>query len=148
VSYSAVEAALKGQIEAITSPNLAGWVTQGDFRVLNKGATWAVVLVYDSFEHSRLDFGGDHQYLWRVRILLFVRYQDDVQVQTDTETARQAILDRLAEYPKLGGVSGVLDALVVSGTSEPDRFTVGEISFFAESLVCEVTEDVEVAEAE
>lgn len=148
MSYETCEAALKTQIEAI-GEDWEEWVTLADYRLLAKGVSKrAVILAYDGFEHTRTEFGGGHCYAWRVKIWLFARYTDDDAVHNQLRDDRQAILDRIAQYPKLGGASGVFDALVETGSEEPEAIELGGVVFHVESMDVVIAEDVEVSEAE
>lgn len=148
MSYEACEAALKTQIEAI-GEDWEEWVTLADWRILAKGVSKrAVILQYDGFEHGRTEFGGGHRYAWRVKIWLFARYMDDVQVHNQLRDDRHAILDRIAQYPKLGGASGVFDALIETGSEEPEAWEIGGVVCHVESMDAVIAEDVEVEEQE
>ncbi len=123
-------------------------VTTADYRVLDKGYTKAVVLRPGPFTQERTEFGGGIEATWNIMIELFIKYQDDTQVQNSIRDERQDIIDKVNEYPELGGSAVV--ALIFEGAEPVPVF--GENGsgphFLMQEMTCQAVEYLKVTEAE
>lgn len=140
MSWEALEALLVTQLETVTG--LSGNVTKGDRTVMNKGPGKAAVVVYESMDQARETMGPLHVVNWFARIYLFVRYKDDTQVHDDVRDLRDGIINRVNDYPHLGDDSIVWDALIEEGNFEDFPVVFGSVRYWAESLLCRMTEDL------
>ena len=154
MSFSAIQAAVKNQLEQ--APDLLDRVSISDEKKLNTGTNKAAVISYLGMNQQRIAEEGLHSITWRLLLALYVRYKNDDQVTTDMVQLRQDVIDRFNKYPRLGGVSGVFDSLVIEGVNLTRRqggnygevAVIGGVKFFHEELIMEVQEDVSAGELE
>jgi hypothetical protein len=142
MSYESVQSALVTQLENVTGFSSTN-VSLGDYHVLGKGVSKAIVLRPGAFDLAYDSYGGAYAHRWDVLVELFEKYQDDSQVQNAIRDDRQAIIDRLAQYPTLDGTAGVLDARIVRG-EEPEPVYGADGSgphFWMQRMVCQILED-------
>ncbi len=123
-------------------------VSNGDYKVLNVGNEKNVVLRPGTFTQERTEFGGGMEVIWNVAIELFIKYQDDVQVNNAIWDERQKIIDKINEYPKLGGSATL--ALITGGAEPVPVF--GEDGsgphFMLQEITCAAQEYLVITEAE
>ena len=127
-------------------------LTLTDYRALQKGYTKVVVLRPGAFSRERTEFSGGMETTWNIVTELFIKYQDDTQVQNDIRDERQDIIDTVDKYPFLGtsGTASILYAIVSSG-AEPTPVFAEDGSgphFMLQELTCAVTEHTIVTESE
>ena len=146
MSYENVQTGLANTIKLLTNYSTQN-LTFGDYRVLQKGNTKVVVLRPGSFTQERTQFDGEINATWDIMIELFIRYKDDEQVTNSIRDERQDIIDKVNQYPKLGGSADI--ALIISGAEPSPVF--GEDGsgphFFMQEMTCQATEYVAVSEA-
>ena len=150
MSYNDVETALATQIAAIAGFSTAagtGNVTRGDFRLVTRGISSGVVLEYAGFDDKLVAEAGQFLTDWKINIDLFIRWLDDENAYTVSKSARQAILDRIRQFPKLG-TSIVFHAMIESGDPSPEDLEMGGVRYAFEILRLTATEDVSVSYAE
>lgn len=137
-AYQAVENGVKAILDGMTSYFNTGFVTQGDYSVLDKGSTKgaAAVLTPGDFE----DLGGwdsTSQKLWVVNLDLFQQYRPGTIGETATTASpasfnnfkvlRGAVIETLEKYPTLNGVDNVTN-VSVSGDGDPTYVTQKDTS--------------------
>ena len=150
MSYTNVEDALASQLNSVAGFSTAagtGNVTKGDYRVFGRGVGSAVVIEYDGFEQRRAEQGGDHEIDWRFNLGLFTRVQDEGAGVSEAGIARQAIIDRINEYPNLG-TNIIFDAMIQNGDAAPEDIEMGGVRFAVEFLRGVATEMISVSYAE
>ncbi len=149
MSYESMQTALRTVLTGIPGYTVIN-VSLADYRVLQKGYTKSMVMRPGPFERERLDFAGGHQTTWDIILELFVKYQDDTQVQNSIRDERQSIIDQVDTYPFLNGASGCFHAMITRGLEPAPVF--GEDGsgphFFLQEMTCKVVEQVTVSEAE
>lgn len=140
MSYASVVDALATQLQSVTNFSSAN-VVKGDFSVLNRGVTRAIVLVYNRMTDEIVTQGGRAEIQWYIDLYLFNRYKSDTQIHDDAADDRWNIIDRIHQYPLLNNLSGTLVAEVVEGRASTDLLDVGGSLFSLEILTVRVTED-------
>jgi hypothetical protein len=89
-------------------------VTQGNFRILDRGSAPYAVIYPGGFEViQRSDSGREMVVRWRHYVEVFATFLDDSY--SNIEAAREAVLDQLHAYPQLNGLKGILRAYIESG---------------------------------
>jgi hypothetical protein len=89
-------------------------VTQGDFRVLDRGSAPYAVIYPGGFEVlQRSDSGEQMVVRWRHYVEVFATFLNDSYA--NIVSARAAVLDCLHTYPQLNGLKGILRAYVETG---------------------------------
>lgn len=150
MSYDQVEQALAQQISQIAGFSTAlgtGNLSRGDFRVVSRGVSSAVVLEYAGFNERRTEFDGEHQSDWRINIDLFTRWGDESVAYSASTSLRQVILDRIRQFPKLG-TNIIYDAVVESGDPAPEDIEMGGVRYAFEILRLIATENISVSYSE
>lgn len=147
MSYEDVQTGLRNTIILLSKYNTQN-VTEADYRVLQKGFTQAIVLRPGPFTQERTEFGGGIEATWNIMIELFIKYQDDAQVQNSIRDERQNIIDKVNEYPLLGGSAD--HALIIEGAEPTPVFDEvgGGPHFLMQEMICRVTEYLRITEAE
>lgn len=147
MAYENVQTGLSNVIQKLTNYD-SNNVTTADYRVLQRGYTEAVVLRPGPFSQERTEFGGGIEVTWNIMVELFVKYQDDTQVQNSIRDERQDIIDKINEYPLLGGSAD--HALIIEGAEPTPVF--GEDGsgphFLMQEMTCQCTEWLRITEAE
>ena len=147
MSYENVQTGLSDTIKRLSSYTDSN-VTTADYRLLNRGVTKAVVLRPGPFTQERTEFGGGIEATWNIMVELFVKYQDDTQVQNAIRDERQDIIDKVNEYPLLGG--SAIHAMIIEGAEPTPVF--GENGsgphYFMQEMTVAATEYLTVSEAE
>lgn len=144
MSYQLCVNGLAGVLKTI--PDFSkGNITAADYRVIGAGFAQSIVLFPGSFsiEESTLGPTGDYWIDWEIRIELFVRYSTEPEIATRIAALRQLIVNKLFEYPKLNGTSGVIRALINRGDAPAPVFGTdnqGPMSWL-QVLHCSVLED-------
>ncbi len=86
-------------------------VAIGSYQMLDKGVSFAAVLLPGKFDNESSSYNSLHRD--DVLIDLFVRYESDIVTNWDTFTLfRDAIRDKLEGYPSLNGLDGVQQVLI------------------------------------
>lgn len=142
MSYRNVEDSLTTQIQSISGFGTAN-VTQGRFAVLSEGVGSACVISYERFRRTEEGFHGYANAEWTITVNLYVRYIDDAAMHSAAAQARTAIIDRINQYPKLGGTANILDAVALEGSARPELVRVGTESFHHETISVLATEMME-----
>ena len=147
MSYATMEAALQTQIQTLTG------FAKGDRNVvlydvgsLNRGSSKGVVLRFGGMDHSLWTMGGTHLHTWFINCTLYVRYKNESDAQEALRTNMQLIIDRIDQYPKLGG--SAYYAWVSSMEETPEEIALGAAKFIGRSLRIAVEEEVDVTEME
>jgi len=112
------DSAIQGYIQALiqADSNFADAdVTLGDFRVLDSGSPPYAIILPGSIEARRSGDWSQVQFIWEHVVEVFERFLGDDYA--DFVTARQAVVDVIAENPTLGGNAGISNALVTRATS-------------------------------
>lgn len=147
MGYREVESALAGRLNTITGFSTAvgtGNITQGDFRVLSRGHSSAIVLEYSGFDQERVDFDGDHRIGWRVNIDIFGKWKDELNAYNLMGSLRQSVIDKINTTAGLG-TNIMFDTLITSGDAAPEDIEVGGVRYAMEILRCVATEAVSVS---
>lgn len=138
MSYESVQEALKTQLDTVAQ--LAVYLE--DSTKIQGGAQKIAKLSYAGMEQERRSMGGDHVITWTIEIELYFRYTNDAATRNGLRDLRNAILNRVNAYHKLGGASGVFDAFITRGETRDEDIRFGSIQYYGESLFCEIQEEV------
>ncbi|MDD4984190.1 MAG: hypothetical protein PHQ43_00175 [Dehalococcoidales bacterium] len=145
MSYSTVETALATVIKKATGYSTTN-VASGDYRVLAKGNAKAVVLQPGSFEREYVST----QYMrsaWAINVELYVLWGGEQStVAGNIRTERQALIDKIDQYPTLDSATGVVRAILKSA-GPPEIWQVGAMQFWKQIMVCQVEERTTVTYA-
>lgn len=140
MSYETVEDSLKDQLLAI-DPKMT--VVLNDATKIQSGSQKIAILKYGSFSQV-VNAYGEHSVFWEVEIELYCRYINDADTRNNLRDLRNSVINRVNQYPKLGGSSGVFDAMIVRGSRLEETVAFGSFRYLGELVVCQVQEDLEV----
>lgn len=99
-------------------------VDMGSYQMLDKGVTYAAVLLPGKFDNESNSYNSLH--LDDVLIDVFVRYSSDAATNWDNFAAfRDAVRDKLEGYPSLNGLDGVQQVLI-NADEDPTAIIKGE----------------------
>ena len=119
MSYDSVETGLRDVIvlhDDFTTNN----TVKGDYRILGKGLSRAIVLTPGPFTKSVSAAPRRIAWVWTVNMELFIPFRGELSIIANSlRTIRQDVMDQIDQYPLLNSTSGVIDAWVEGG-SEPD----------------------------
>ncbi len=119
MSYETVEDGLLKVIRKAAGFT-ANNTSAGDYRILAKGRTKAVVLQPGPFRREVSSAPRRMAWTWTVNMELFVPFREELSVVSkDLRIFRQELMDAIDPWPHLDDTLGVIDTLVESG-SEPD----------------------------
>lgn len=141
MAYETVEDALVNQIQAISTDIV---VAKHNFSKIQTGTKRAAILKYGRFSQRRADMRGVHQIDWTIIVQLVARYTTDDEVRPLLREFRQAVIDRINQYPRLGIPTVIFDAMITEGQPLPEEVTLGGARFLGEYLVCVATEEIDV----
>ena len=141
MSYEDVEDALATQVQAIGTDIV---VAKHNFSKIQTGTKRAAILKYGRFSQRRSGMSGVHQIDWSITIQLLARYTTDDEVRPLLREFRQAVINRINQYPRLALSAQVVDALITQGEPLPEEVTLGGARFLSEFVLCVVTEELEV----
>jgi len=149
MSYSTVISSLQALLKTINGYSDNN-VSNGDYRVLGKGNTKAVVLLPGSFANEHFTMKGQRKRIWNIIVELWIKYQDDVQANSDIQSQRQLIIEKIDSYPRLNKSSGVIHAIITSGGTPEKKFdeTGGGPHWIVQPMICEVQELQQITEEE
>jgi hypothetical protein len=149
MSYDQVEQALASQISQIPgfSTAVAGNVTRGDYRVISRGVSTAILLEYAGFNERIVEFRGEHETDWRINIDLFTRWENEDVAYGLAGSMRQSVIERIRQYPKLG-TDIIFQARIESGDPAPEDIQMGGVRYAVEILRLIATENISVSYAE
>jgi hypothetical protein len=118
-------------------------VTQGDFRVLDRGsAPYAVIYPGGLEVLERSDDGRQVLIRWRHYVEVFATFLDDDY--SNLVSARAAVVEQLNIYPSLNGLGGITRAFVEGGDDlqflyppggDVPAFVFVRLSHFADELI-------------
>ena len=115
-------------------------VSRGDYRILARGTSIAVVLMQGRFrEHQKSD---DVRYrtVWQINVEMFVGFSvDKLTLDENIEEYRQSIMDMVDKYPTLNSTAGVVFAGIIEG-DEPSLWDSPSKMWWKQTLVCEIEE--------
>ncbi len=148
MGYNDVEAALLTvirKLDGYTATNSS----QGDYRILAKGVTKAVVLQPGPIVRRNVQSAPRRmRTLWVIDMELVVPFSGEIStIASNIRTFRQTLIDHIDKYPTLDGTSDVVHALVVSG-AEPESWTGESHKWWIQRLRVEVEERSTVTIAE
>lgn len=125
-------------------------VSFNDYRILSQGKERAIVLTPGPFSQEPSTFDGDFTIQWEIKIELYIRYSNEPEVATRIAEYRDAIIEKVNQYPKLNGNNQVLIAYIRRGDEPLPVFnSSGEGPFFwLQVMICAVTEDVQFTSQE
>lgn len=125
MSYDAVEAGLLSVIQLLPDYNSTN-SSRGDFRILAKGVSRAVVLSPGAFiGRDVVATPRQMQTIWVINLHLLIPFTSEIStIRGLIRTERQKIIDQIDKYPTLGAVSGVVSAILTGG--EEPRIWQGE----------------------
>ena len=147
MSYATMEAALQTQIQTLTGFTKSDRnVVLYDVGSLNRGSSKGVVLRFGGMEHELVALGGEQIHRWFINITIYVRYKNESDAQENLRSNMQSIIDRIDQYPKLGGVA--FYAWVSAVEETPVEIALGGVKFLGRSLRVAIEEEVDVAEME
>jgi len=116
MSYVTCEDALETIIKTITGYSAAN-VSKGDYRILAKGITKAVVLQPGPFIRESIA----NQYMrtqWTIQIELYVPFAGEMStVAANIRSLRQTIIDTIDTYPTLDNACVLA---ILTGAGEPE----------------------------
>jgi len=141
MSYTTIQAAVRGYIQGLAAFDDRD-VVIGDLRVLDRGHDPYVIMSAGNFTHVDDVSWGGRITGWTIYLELFVRHYGDGTEQTALTTHRQSIIDEMDKRFVLGGLAGVVSALVSEG-DEPTAWVEqdgGEPAFLAQRLSFVVVE--------
>lgn len=151
MSYATIADGLKTILRTIIDFNGPN-VTLADYKVLTGGNSQAIVIFPGGFTQSIETFNtsGDYFIQYEVEIQVFVRYKTDPEAASKLAAYRQAIIEKVNQYPTLDGVDGVLFAMVTRGDAPIPVFNQDGTGpfYWLQTLVCSVQEDLSVASLE
>ena len=140
MSYTQVRDDLITLLRGVTNFD-ANNVAAGDFSLVNRGFDRAMVVSYMGVDIER-ETSGRNLRRWRFGVVLFEKLSpDEASVETRAAADREAILNRVMNYPQLNS-SHVRDAVVVSGEDLGDETKIGGVRYFRESFEVQAIEDV------
>ena len=147
MSYNTVEAGLATVIKLADGFDSSN-VTQGDYRILAKGLSKAVVLSPGSFSSEVVAAPRRLRQSWIVDLDLFIPFTDEISsAAASVRSVRQTIMDKIDQYPTLNGTSGVINAFIASG-SEPSAWRGENRRWWVQTLRVEIEERSTVSIAE
>lgn len=150
MSYVTVENGLMTLLRTVSGYTAVN-TSIGDWRILGKGIDKALVLNPGSIPERNVTASPRRiRNLWVIEVDLLVAFQKDLsEAAGNIRTERQAIMDKIDQYPTLNQVSGVINAFI-TGASAPDIFVPrgGSRRWWVETLICEVEERVNTTIAE
>ncbi len=146
MSYTTVEDALLAVVRSVT-----GYDTEnsrvGDYRILGHGKGKAVILNPGPFRRIN-ESSGVIRTDWAVNLELYVAYSGDISdVAEDIRVERQAIIDKIDQYPTLNRAGGVLLGTLDTG-AEPEVWQVGTKRFWRQVMTVTIKEFATVSYAE
>jgi hypothetical protein len=149
MSYQTIVDGAKTLLSTVTGFTATGAVRDDDYEQANAGVEKFITLAYDGFRAERDTFQGHHWIHWRIRIRLYNQMVDNIAVDSAVQTAdRQAIINKVLQYPMLNGTAGVFDAWITEGGRDDEPRQLGDSSFVREWLMLNVQEDVSGGELE
>ena len=138
MSYAIIEAALSTLIQGLSDYDSDN-VKQGDWRWMGAGKTKGVTLTPGGFSQVDGTLRDMALVTWTIRVELYVAWDGEQNTTVATlKTDRQSIIDRVNQYHKLDGTSGVMNAIIRS--AEPIEEFYGNTNFWRQVLSCEVLE--------
>lgn len=142
MSRATVEAGLEALLAAVSGFS-AAQVSTEDYTVLNRGVSKAIVIERGGTTESTVAFSGGFNVRYRFGLALFERYQDPATTADALATDGELVKQRLRQYTKLNGVSGVLDSVVTGERVDvdPPPELVGDPNLWRSSII-----DIEVWE--
>lgn len=151
MSYETIAQGLKDILRTI--PDFSGTnITLADYKVLTGGNAQAIVLFPGQFKQDLQTMGGASDYFiqWDIQVELFVQYRTDPEVADKISRYRQAIIEKVNQYPYLGGVDGVLLATITQGDAPIPVFREdGSGPFYwLQVLICSIQEDQTITSLE
>ncbi len=147
MSYSTTEAGLLTLIRAMTGFSSTN-ATAGDYRILGKGVTKAVVLSPGGFTRGIAQTPRRIRQSWVINIEIYLPWTDEIStISAAVRTVRQNIMDQIDKYPTFNSTSGVINAFIASG-GEPDLYRGENRRWWVQTLRCEVEERSTVTIAE
>lgn len=142
MSFTTVRDDLVTQLRAVTNFSSTN-VDYDTTRHLNAGPLRATSVMYDSVEIEEWDL-GDHMRHWRFTVFLFERKQPDAQDAAErAATDREAVLNRIRQYPRLGGTN-VFHAVVEDGRDSGGEARFGNVPYTWETLTVRADELVAI----
>ena len=147
MSYATMEAALQTQIQTLTGFTKSDRnVVLYDVGSLNRGSSKGVVLRFGGMEHELVALGGEQIHRWFVNVTIYVRYKNESDAQENLRTNMQLIIDRIDQYPKLGGAAYY--AWPSSVEEQPEEIALGGVRFIGRSIRVAIEEEVDITEME
>jgi len=151
MSYATIAQGLKDILRTIPDfdgPN----VTLADYKVLTGGNAKAIVIFPGGFSQELSTVNTDSSYLiqYELEVQTFVQYKTDPEAAEKLAEYRQAIIEKVNQYPTLDGVDGVLFAMITRGEPPVPVFNSDGAGpfYWLQTLICTVQEDLIVASLE
>lgn len=140
MSYSTVEAGLLAVILKLANYSSVN-ASQGDYRILGKGVTRAVVLQPGAIITREVVAAPRRmRTLWAINIELYISFKGELSTSAAAiRTDRQELIDHIDKYPTLDGITDVIFAMIVSGM-EPEIRLGENRRWWRQVLFCRVEE--------
>lgn len=149
MSYATIVTGVVNLLSTVTGFTASGAVRDDDYEQANAGVDKFICVVYDGFTTERNAFDGEYWVKWKLRLRLYNQITDNVAVDNEAMKAdRQAVMDKLHQYPQLNGTAGVFDAWISEGAVDPEPRQLGEASFQRQWVMLIVQEDASGQELE
>jgi len=146
VSYQTAENALETILKKVTGFDAAN-VKKGDYRILGHGKDKAAVLQPGPFTRTSLAPGITNT-AWVILVELYIAFKGEIStIASDIRTERQAIIDKVDQYPTLDRASGIVLGVVEAG-DEPELWAVGSRQYWRQILRVTVKEAGTITYAE
>lgn len=105
--YGDIEALWLARIRAMSGYDTSN-TSRGNWGVLNAGKAPRYVILKPGEHQREMIAFNTRQETWQTVIEVWQRYKDDGDSLTDLETAVNAIVDAIDQYPRLGDTGGTV----------------------------------------
>ena len=127
MSYSLIEAGIATVIKKHTDFSDAN-VFQGDFRGLGKGLARLIVITFESTSKVGLSIQNE-LHTWITNVDIFVPWRGEAyELEQRITTESQKLQDEFGKYPRLDGVSGVINSSMSAG-ARPDIMSIKKTTY-------------------
>lgn len=127
MSYSLIEAGIATVIRKHADFTTAN-VFQGDFRGLGKGLARLIVITFESTSKVGLSIQNE-LHTWITNVDIFVPWRGEAyELEQRITTESQKVQDEFGKYPRLDGVSGVINSSMSAG-ARPDIMSIKKTTY-------------------
>jgi len=150
MSYETIEAAALTVLQLLanyTSTNSS----VGDYRILGKGVTRAVILTPGSVSGRDVVMAPRViQTTWTIFLDLYIPYSaagELSSIRNKIRDDRQEVIDQFDAYPTLNSTSGIIHAIIV-GANEPQSWQGESRNWWSQRMILQVIEHASITIAE